>query len=93
MSIHSFYDFSVWVYSQTKSTWQISLFRLAELLFTYLMEKKGKSKTDAANLLFSDLAKIEGRKIPGFIKDFATITAGVDGKILDKKQKRQIMHL
>ena len=66
-----FYTFSVWIYGQTRSTWKISLERLAELLFNYLAEQSGHSEEDLAKTMLGDIMKLEGRKIPNFLKPYA----------------------
>ena len=67
----NFHDFSLWIYTQTDSTWQISLQRLGELLFKYLCEvKKIDSKYVAKNML-NDMMKLEGRAIPTYLKPYA----------------------
>lgn len=70
-----FYNFSEWIYSQTLSTYQISLNRLAELLFMYIIKIKPKTesqKTEIANLMIADILKPKLRKIPGFLREYAS---------------------
>ncbi len=68
----SFYDFSLWIYNQTDSTYKISLQRLGELLFTYLKEiKKHDPKAIAKNML-EDMMKLKGRAIPNYLKPYST---------------------
>ncbi len=63
----NFYDFSLWIYSQTDSTWQISLQRLGELLFRYLCEvKKIDAKFVAKNML-EDMMRLKGRVVPNYL--------------------------
>ena len=66
-----FHAFSIWIYAQTHSTWKISLERLAQLLFDYLSGQRAQSKTAVASLLISDIMRLEGRKVPNFLKPFA----------------------
>lgn len=71
----NFYDFSIWIYSQTDSTWQISLQRLGELLFKYLCEIKKIDEEFVAKNMLEDMMKIKGRAVPGYLKKYAqTIT-------------------
>lgn len=70
-----FFNFSEWIYSQTLSTYQISLNRLAELLFMYIIQIKPKTdsqKTEIANLMIADILKPKLRKIPGFLREYAS---------------------
>lgn len=67
----NFYDFSLWIYTQTDSTWQISLQRLGELLFTYLHEIKKIEAKLIAEYMLDDLMKLQGRTIPIYLKPYA----------------------
>ncbi|MEO1954116.1 MAG: DUF4080 domain-containing protein [Campylobacterales bacterium] len=67
----NFYDFSIWIYTQTDSTWKISLDRLSHLLFRYLVEEKKLKEKDIANNLLQDIMKLKGRAIPKYLKEFA----------------------
>lgn len=87
-----FYRFSEWIYSQTESTWQISLNRLSELLFRYITEDLQKDKTKMANLIVEDIIKVRGRKIPGFLREYATHIPDLREKKLSKLGKRQALH-
>lgn len=64
----NFYLFSAWIYTQTDSTWKISLQRLGELLFTYLCEEKSLEVSLAANSMLEDMMKLKGRAIPAYLK-------------------------
>ena len=88
-----FFAFSSWVYQQTNSTWKISLERLAQLLFIYRTTMQQASEAELAALLLQDIMKLEGRKVPNFLKPFA---GGLDihRRLKVKGQnKRQIRHL
>jgi radical SAM superfamily enzyme YgiQ (UPF0313 family) len=86
-----FYEFSEWIYSQTKSTWQISLMRLSELVFNYLTKYKKYDKTLVADTILEDIIKVEGRKVPGFLREFATHIPNLKKLYLNKANKRQIL--
>lgn len=86
-----FYDFSQWIYSQTLSTWQISLMRLSELLFNYLTDKRGFDKTLVADCIMSDIIKVRGRKVPGFLQEHASHVPNLKKLYIDKGNKRQIL--
>jgi len=86
-----FYEFSEWIYDQTESTWQISLMRLSELLFTYLTEHKDHDKKLVADTILSDIIRIEGRKVPGFLREYATHIPNLKKLYLDKAHKRQML--
>ena len=88
-----FFAFSLWVYQQTNSTWKISLERLAQLLFIYRTTVQKASEAELAALLLQDIMKLEGRKVPNFLKPFAD---GLDihRRLKVKGQnKRQVRHL
>lgn len=67
----NFYNFSIWVYSQTDSTWQISLQRQGELLFKYLCEVKKLDAGFVAKNMLEDMMKIKGRAVPNYLKPYA----------------------
>ncbi|MGE4396984.1 MAG: DUF4080 domain-containing protein [Sulfurimonas sp.] len=67
----NFYDFSIWIYSQTDSTWQISLQRLGELLFKYLCEIRKIDEEFVAKNMLEDMMKIKGRATPSYLKRYA----------------------
>lgn len=67
----NFYDFGIWMYTQTDSTWQISLQRLGELLFRYLCEVKNISKETVAKKMLDDMMKLKGRATPVYLKEYA----------------------
>lgn len=75
----NFYDFSLWIYSQTDSTWQISLPRLGELLFKYLCEIKNMDAEFVAQNMLEDMMKIKGRAVPIYLKNYAQ-TIGIKNK-------------
>jgi hypothetical protein len=86
----TFYDFSLWLYGQTYSTWQISLDRLALFLFDYLTSIKKIEKQKVADILVADILKVGGRKLPSFLREYSEITSSFDKEMLSsKKQKRQ----
>lgn len=67
----NFYDFSIWIYSQTDSTWQISLQRLGELLFKYLCEIRKIDEEFVAKSMLEDMMRIKGRALPNYLKRYA----------------------
>ncbi|MEA2091457.1 MAG: DUF4080 domain-containing protein, partial [Campylobacterota bacterium] len=67
----NFYDFSLWIYKQTDSTWKISLQRLGELLFTYLKDIKHLSPELIASKMLEDMMKLKGRAIPLYLKAYS----------------------
>lgn len=86
-----FYAFSEWIYSQTESTWQISLMRLSELLFRYLTERLGYDPQEIADRMIADIIKIRGRRIPGILQEHASHIPNLKRMQLQKHQKRQIL--
>ncbi len=86
-----FYHFSEWIYAQTQSTWQISLNRLSELLFDYLVQECGCDSTEIADSIIADIARVRGRKIPGFLREHASFIPDLRDKSVSKHNKRQMM--
>jgi len=87
-----FMAFSTWAYQQTKSTWQISLDRLAALLFDYLCECQGQEREAVAGLLIADIMKLEGRKMPKCLHPFAHERSLSQRSSLSGHNKRQLRH-
>lgn len=67
----NFYDFSAWIYTQTDSTWKISLQRLGELLFSYLKDIKKLEPELIASVMLEDMMKLKGRAVPAYLKPFS----------------------
>jgi len=88
-----FFTFSLWVYSQTNSTWHISLDRLNKLLFTYLTEVQKLPEQMVADKLIEDFMKIEGRVLPNFLKPYAPKISKTPKQKISGHNKRQLRHL
>lgn len=88
-----FYDFSEWIYSQTASTWQISMERMAELLFRYLTDISGHDRDAAARILIQDLLRFSGRRLPAFLREFHTPKGDISQSKLETLNRRQMKHL
>lgn len=86
----NFAALSLWIYEQTASTWKISLDRLAELLYEYLLHVKKISKEKIVSAMVDDLLKIKGRKIPHYLRSHAD--GLVQKEAIESKQKRQAKH-
>jgi len=89
----NFYNFSEWLYNQLNTTYQISLNRLAELLFIYLTETLDFDKTEIAELIAKDYTAIKGRRLPPFLREYISDDQFENVKSRSKNIKRQIMHL
>jgi hypothetical protein len=86
----NFYDFGIWIYEQTDSTWKISLSRLGELLFSYLTEIKKLDCEHVAEKMLGDMMKLKGRAIPPYLKPYASdfsINAKSGSSGVNKRQK------
>lgn len=64
-----FSAFCRWLYQETKSTWQIALPRLAELLFRFLTEEMGCDPRHIAARLAGDILVIKGRTLPALVRE------------------------
>ena len=89
----SFFAFSQWIYSQTDSTWKISLDRLSKLLFDYLTQELQNNEERVADLLIQDLHKIKGRIIPSYLKPFAPAQTKHALTEHSQANKRQVKHV
>lgn len=87
----TFYQFSNWLYAQTFSTWQISLNRVAKFLFDFIVEVQGLEEQKVADILVADILKVNGRKLPKFLKEYSDITirSNNDTMNIELKNKRQ----
>jgi hypothetical protein len=85
-----FFTFSGWIYSQTLSTWQISLDRLAKLLYDYEITQLHINEEEAKHNMIDDINIVKGRKLPKFLR--------IDETLKSKKtrapmfNKRQLKH-
>ena len=66
----NFYSLSLWIYTQTQSTYKISLDRLGELLFTYLTEVKKLPHPKVANTMAEDMLSLKGRAVPKYLSPY-----------------------
>jgi hypothetical protein len=86
-----FSDFSAWLYAQTESTWQISLDRLAELIFRYLTDTMQHEAETIKALLIEDIMTVRGRKMPSFLREnYLPNDEQKDAPL--KLNKRQLKH-
>jgi len=86
-----FFAFSQWVYSQTQSTWQISLDRLAYLVYRYVTEVLHVDKEEFKEVMTQDVMVVRGRKLPKFLR------VEIENKKTRKEEakifnKRQLKH-
>ncbi len=88
----SFFAFSEWIYTQTDSTWKISLERLSKLLFEYLTDVLKREASTVAECMIEDLLKIKGRILPAYLKPYAPAQAKNSTKKLSAANKRQVKH-
>lgn len=86
---HSFYAFSEWIYTQTLSTWKISLERQIALLHTYLCEHCDREKVEAA--LIEDLSMRPEKTIPFFLRQSTVEKKNKEAKsVTPKRQVKRI---
>ncbi|MBE0491038.1 MAG: DUF4080 domain-containing protein [Sulfurospirillum sp.] len=86
-----FLAFSNWLYTQTLSTWQISLDRLALLLFTYLDAVLHVACEKLKADMIEDLMVVRGRKLPNFLR-YDEVFESKNDAIKVKFNKRQQKH-
>lgn len=88
----TFYSFSDWLYSQTYSTWQISLDRVAKFLFDFIVENQGLGKQQVADILVEDILKVNRRRLPKFLREYSDVrilSNNEKTKNIENKNKRQ----
>lgn len=83
---NTFYAFSEWIYTQTLSTWKISLERQIKLLYDYLIQTH---ETDVVQKAFmEDLDKRPDKTIPFFLRK-STEEKIKNGKIITPKRQEK----
>ena len=87
-----FFAFSQWIYAQTESTWQISLDRLAHLVYRYVTEVLHVNEEEFKQVMTDDVMVVRGRKLPKFLR------VEIENKKSRKQEaktfnKRQLKHL
>lgn len=83
-----FHDFSEWIYTQTLSTWKISLDRQIALLYDYLIQHYNPLMIEEK--ILEDIAKTPGRKLSASLKStFAENNAGRQSAITPKRQAKR----
>lgn len=87
---HGFYAFSEWLYAQTESTWQISLDRLAGLVYRYLTEELGYDTELIKTVLVDDIMRERGRKLPAFLQENYQTKEAKETQL--RLNKRQLKH-
>jgi hypothetical protein len=89
----NFFDFSLWIYEQTDSTYKISLERQTELLFNFLTCKQFLDEEGVAKVMLEDITKIKGRAVPSYLKPY--YLAKKDESEIKKSHfnKRQSKHM
>ncbi len=86
-----FFDFSEWIYNETESTWQISLNRLSELVFNYLTNYKKLDKKMISDSILTDIMRVNGRKIPAFLREHLDYIPDLRKSNLTQHNKRQVL--
>ena len=89
----TFFDFSIWLFSQTHSTWQISLDRLAKFLFDYIIQIQKQEEQKVADVLVFDILKVGGRKLPKFLRPYSDVITSYDKLQVQSKTKRQMKRI
>lgn len=64
----SFWEFSDWVYTSLRQSHSISLARMMELLFRFLIDEKGEDTEVVVESLWEDYAQPGRHKIPAFLR-------------------------
>jgi len=85
-----FNSFSTWLYTQTYSTWQISLDRLAKYLYDFLIDIEKLDKEIVSQTVVEDILKVNGRRLPKFLQEYNSQIIKNNGKTMENKNKRQL---
>lgn len=84
---NGFYTFSEWIYTQTLSTWKISLERQIALLHAYLAERHDIRIIEKA--LIEDLSKRPEKTVPFFLRQSASEKKNKDNRVTPKRQSKR----
>jgi radical SAM superfamily enzyme YgiQ (UPF0313 family) len=84
-----FYALSESIYVQTLSTWKISLERLSELIFNYLVFTCKFEPKYVADVMIKDMSALKGRAVPKLLKPYVTENLHVNSQSASKANKRQ----
>lgn len=85
----SFYKLTDFIYSNTYSTWQISLDRMAKFLFDFMTLEQKRDNQLVGETLANDILSVSGRKLPKFLREFSEIKSSRTSEKIDSKNKRQ----
>lgn len=85
-----FKKFSQYIYQITESTWKISLDRLAEYLFTFLIQEKKLEKAVVGKTMARDFRN--RRRIPNFLREYRVEEEVCVQTTTKKLNKRQLKH-
>ncbi|MGL1892062.1 MAG: B12-binding domain-containing radical SAM protein [Spirochaetaceae bacterium] len=88
-----FSEFTKWLYKTSETTYQISLNRISEYIFTFLTEIKNYDKIVVADSIVLDISKISGRKLPSFLREHASFIPKTKIKSATNIGKRQKRHI
>lgn len=86
----TFFAFSEWIYTQTLSTWKISLDRQTAFLFDYLCEYADPE--NVRNAFIEDISKTPGRTVPKYLHSttFHEVRTSAVPSIIPKRQAKRI---
>ena len=82
-----FKAFSTWLFSETQSTWKISLDRLTQHIFDFLTKERKLDEAVVIETMLLDITKNKRRKVPQFMRDHQTTD---ELKKQPKANKRQV---
>jgi radical SAM superfamily enzyme YgiQ (UPF0313 family) len=85
----TFYSFTDFVFSNTQSTWQISMDRMAKFLFDFMVIIQKQEKQIVGETLSQDILSVPGRKLPKFLHPFSDIVSNRTTTKIARKNKRQ----
>jgi hypothetical protein len=89
----SFLGFSDWLYTRVGRQHAIALHRLAELLFTYLVEEKRHDPAWIAQMMWGDYRRGVRRDAPDFLRPYVTAEDRAAPLPRSTMLRRQARHL
>jgi len=88
-----FYALSEFIYTQTQSTWKISLERLSTLLFEYLVFTCKLDLEYVASVMIKDILSVKGRAVPKAIQRHCPDSKILPSTTVSPHNKRQQKHI
>jgi hypothetical protein len=89
----AFMAWSDWLYTQTHTTGNLHMVRLAELLMRFLVHENGLDEKTVAEVLWHDYRRGSRPDVPGFLKKFGFEASHYGPALISSSLPRQARHI